>query len=75
MNGFPPLVPDYPKKQLRLTLDPIQAVGLWHLLDKTIDAMDDLDKSDQEKFGLLVYQSIESMLSDRLTFRAKGAVQ
>lgn len=76
MNGFPPLKPDYPTKELRLTLDPVQSVYLWHLLDKVIDQFDQVENpNDQEQFGNLVMESIESKLADKLTFRAKGGLQ
>jgi len=69
------LVPQYPEKTLRLTLDPVQAVGLWHLLDMHIDSFEELESpTDLQKLVNLVYESIETMLSDRLDFKTtKGA--
>ncbi len=61
--------PLYPSKEIRLTLDPVQAVYLWSLLDKSIEFFDHVkNQDDQDKFGLLVLESIEDKLSDRLTF-------
>jgi hypothetical protein len=74
MKTLPSLIPDYPKKPIRLTLDPMQSVGLWHLLDMHIDSFDELkNPTDLQKFAHVVYESIESMLSDRLDFRAPKA--
>ena len=61
--------PVYPSKEIRLTLDPVQSVYLWHLLDKQIECFDQVkNQTDQDKFGLLVIESIEQKLSDRLMF-------
>lgn len=71
LKGLPDLVPDLPKKGIRLSLSPVEAVAVYMALDKAVEAIEGQypNLPDGVKVMLSAIEYARDSLGDRLTFR------
>ena len=70
MKTLPKMVPVYPTKDSRITLNPVEIVALYQMVEGHLEVFDQIkNPTDHQKFALLVYERIEEKLSDKLDFK------
>lgn len=70
-NVLPPWLPELPVKDVRITLNPHEAVLLWTLVHKSLQFHSDAsDKSNSSALRILRdgLDSLEEKISDKLNF-------